>query len=97
LTGYLFGDFIHAYVERTGSTKGYRYELRDEILKNRKYYEARLDRKLSKLNMGHIWHRDEIAHALMEINDCGLQVLRNHKGQHRITIPYIERKVKQGA
>lgn len=79
----IFGDYFDAY--KTTST--YKDQSKMEIMLRRQEFEKILDDMWSNYSKGMVVQLVNYNKQLESIKSCGLKVLRNSSGKHKIIVP----------
>lgn len=79
----IFGDYFNAYK----TTAAYKDNSKIEIMLRRKEFEELLDKMWANYGKGMIAQLSEYNKQLDSIKSCGLKVLRNSAGEHKIVLP----------
>lgn len=79
----IFGDYFDAYK----STQKYKDDFKMEIMLRRKEFEKNLDNMWANYSKGMVVQLVNYNKQLDSIKSCGLKVLRNSSGKHKIVVP----------
>ena len=79
----IFGDYFDAYK----STQKYKDDFKMEIMLRRKEFEKNLDDMWANYSKGMVVQLVNYNKQLDSIKSCGLKVLRNSSGKHKIVVP----------
>ena len=79
----IFGDYFDAYK----TTSRYRDDSKMEIMFRRQEFEKNLDDMWANYSKGMVVQFVNYNKQLESIKSCGLKVLRNSSGQHKIIVP----------
>lgn len=79
----IFGDYFDAYK----STQKYKDDSKMEIMFRRKEFEKNLDDMWANYSKGMVAQLVNYNKQLESIKSCGLKVLRNSSGKHKIVVP----------
>lgn len=79
----IFGDYLAGYK----STSQYKDNLKMEIILSKSKYEKNLDEMWGIYSKGNPQQIVEYNKGVAQIKECGLKVLRNSKGKHKIVVP----------
>lgn len=78
----IFGDYFDAYK----STQKYKDDSKMEIMFRRKEFEKNLDDMWANYSKGMVAQLVNYNKQLESIKSCGLKVLRNSSGKHKIVV-----------
>lgn len=78
----IFGDYFDAYK----STQKYKDDFKMEIMLRRKEFEKNLDDMWTNYSKGMVVQLVNYNKQLDSIKSCGLKVLRNSSGKHKIVV-----------
>lgn len=79
----IFGDYFDAYK----STQKYKDDSKMEIMFRRQEFEKNLDDMWANYSKGMVVQLVNYNKQLDNIKSCGLKVLRNSSGKHKIVVP----------
>lgn len=79
----IFGDYFDAYK----STQKYKDDSKMEIMFRRQEFEKNLDDMWDNYGKGMVLQLVNYNKQLDNIKSCGLKVLRNSSGKHKIVVP----------
>lgn len=79
----IFGDYFDAYK----STSKYKDDSKLEIMLRRQEFEKHLDDMWAVYGRGCTLQIVEYNKQVNDIKSCGLKVLRNSSGKHKIVVP----------
>lgn len=79
----IFGDYFDAYK----STQKYKDDSKMEIMLRHQEFEETLDGMWANYGRGIVAQLVEYNKQLDSIKSCGLKVLRNSDGRHKIVVP----------
>lgn len=79
----IFGDYFDAYK----TTSKYKDDSKMEIIFRRQEFEKVLDDMWRNYSKGMTYQIIEYNRQLNDIKSCGLKVLRNSAGKHKIVVP----------
>lgn len=79
----IFGDYFDAYK----TTSKYKDDSKMDIMFRRKEFEQHLDYMWSNYSKGLVAQIINYNKQVAIIKDCGLKVLRNSAGKHKIVVP----------
>lgn len=79
----IFGDYFDAYK----STQKYKDDSKMEIMFRRQEFEKNLDDMWDNYGKGMVLQLVNYNKQLDSIKSCGLKVLRNSSGKHKIVVP----------
>lgn len=83
----IFGDYFDAYIDAYKSTQKYKDDFKMEIMFRRQEFEKNLDDMWLNYSRGMVVQLVNYNKQLDTIKSCGLKVLRNSSGKHKIIVP----------
>lgn len=82
----IFGDYFDAYIDAYKSTQKYKDDSKMEIMFRRQEFEKNLDDMWLNYSKGMVVQLANYNKQLDSIKSCGLKVLRNSSGKHKIVV-----------
>ena len=82
-----FGDIFRDYFDAYQTTSRYKDQSKLDIMLRKNEFEENLDNMWANYGRGMVSQLPEYNKQLDSIKSCGLKVLRNSAGKHKIIVP----------